>query len=93
MTKHDLQSLVKRSPDGYVQIPGIVMSRAAVFSATLKLGRRGTALNRLTKSRFFSFRDLYNRLGMYEEKLVRVKKPRYQVNNEAFKFNLLLKLS
>ena len=61
MTNHDLQTLGKLSPEGYAQIPGIGRARATVLSAAMELGRRRTALNRITMSRISSFRDVYNR--------------------------------
>lgn len=61
MTNHDLQTLGKLSPEGYAQIPGIGRARATVLSAAMELGRRRTALNRITKSRISSSCDVYNR--------------------------------
>ena len=61
MTNHDLQTLGKLSPEGYAQILGIGRARATVLSAAMELGRRRTALNRITKSRISSSCDVYNR--------------------------------
>ena len=61
MTNHDLQTLGKLSPEGYAQIPGIGRARATVLSAAMELGRRRTALNRITKSWISSSCDVYNR--------------------------------
>lgn len=61
MTNHDLQTLGKLSPEGYTQIPGIGRARATVLSAALELGRRRTALNRITMSRISSSCEVYNR--------------------------------
>ena len=37
------------------------MARATLISATMELGRRRTAISRITKNRITSSRDVYNR--------------------------------
>ena len=61
MTDHDLQTLGKLTPEGYAQIPGIGKARSTLISAAMELGRRRTAMNRITRNRITSSRDVYNR--------------------------------
>tara|TARA_Y100000589_G_scaffold322696_1_gene356028 strand:- start:1342 stop:1605 length:264 start_codon:yes stop_codon:yes gene_type:complete len=61
MTDHDLQPLVELTPKGYALVPRIGIARAMLISAAMELGRRRTAISRITKNRITSSSDVYNR--------------------------------
>ena len=61
MTDHDLQTLGKLTPEGYAQIQGIGKARSILISAAMEFGRRRPAMNRITRNRITSSRNVYNR--------------------------------
>ena len=61
MTDHDLQTLGKLTPEGHAVVPGLGKARATLISATMELGRRRTAENRVRRNKITSSRDEFNR--------------------------------